>query len=130
MKNLNKNGSEQFSNLSLNNFYMIKLIAGICPGRLVATVLQTIINYFSWIFYSIIFIRYLLDSMDKKKSFAEIASFIALTMILFLCLELFSAWYNQRYRLITDQKIYQGLTRLFLIRQLQLTLAAMKTRIL
>jgi ABC-type multidrug transport system, ATPase and permease components len=87
-----------------NNIYIIKLLIKLCPGRVFASLIQSFINYFSWIFFSIIFMQYIFNSF-KERDFYGSLILIAIFMIIFFLLLLYSSWYEKKYKPITDQEI-------------------------
>lgn len=93
------------SNVFSNNFYMLKLLIQLCPGRVVANFLQSIFDCFSWVFYSIIFMRVIFNSFNTYSRFVDIVSFIIFSMLIFCVLSLYSSWFYRRYRPLTDQLI-------------------------
>lgn len=67
--------------------------------------LYSCIDYFIWVFYSVIFIKFLIGAIEEKKPFSNIVIFIGVTMVVLLFLALFQTWYNLRYKPITDRII-------------------------
>ncbi|OJU11244.1 MAG: hypothetical protein BGN88_05800 [Clostridiales bacterium 43-6] len=101
-----------FQTILKNNLYMLKIALRICPKRVACNCLLSAINYGSWVFYSVVFLRYIFYVMEQKSaeaSFMKLALFVGVSMVVFLCTELFDSWFSRRYRLITDQKIYREL---------------------
>ncbi|MDR1703265.1 MAG: ABC transporter ATP-binding protein/permease [Clostridiales bacterium] len=95
-----------------NNFYILKLAARICPRRVAAQFISAFLSYFSWVFYSIIFIRFLFDAFEKERKFPEILTFILASAAAFFIIALFENWYENRYRPLTDQVLYNGVNKL------------------
>lgn len=96
----------------INNFYFIKLLFKICPQRVVASLIQSLIDYFSWVFYSIIFLRYIIHSLEYSHTFYEVGIFILISTVVFLVFALYTAWYKKRYQPITDQIITYKLNKI------------------
>jgi ATP-binding cassette subfamily B protein len=88
-----------------NNIFMLKLIAKICPGRLVTAFISAFLGFFSRVFFSIVFMSFLLNAFEQQKSFQEIAFYIAAFMLVFLLISLFNAWYWNKYCPLTDQEL-------------------------
>lgn len=89
------------------NLYILKLAWRICPERVLADLFKSFTDFAAWIFYSIIFIKYIMHAIEVKKSFPEIMIFILVTTILFGLFELFTVWYDNKYRPKTDNIIYK-----------------------
>lgn len=101
-----------YDNTILNNLYILKILIKISPMRVIGTLLDASVRYFGWVFYMIIFTRYILRSLDEQIDFKQITLFIAFSMVIFLLFELFTAWFNQKYKPISDQEIYYKMNRI------------------
>jgi len=112
--NMNNSLDINYSNTLRNNLFVLRIIAQISPGRIVAAILQSFCNYFSWMFFSIIFVQYILSALEKKAPFSQIAGFLLGSMAIFFLLQLFDAWYTQRYSLISDLRIYKHISKILL----------------
>ncbi|PWW02757.1 ATP-binding cassette subfamily B protein [Paenibacillus cellulosilyticus] len=93
-----------------NNTYMLRIIYSITPGRVFAKLLDAFADYFSWVFFSIIFVRFLLDALENHRSYSSVVVFVMGSMAVFGLLTLFSSWYNQRYARFTEQKLYHAIS--------------------
>ena len=112
LKSLAKKNKDEYSGTIDNIWLMMKIIFKASPGRVISTFVQYLMSYASWAFFSIIFMRYVFNSMDQNKSFFSIVLFISLSMAAFLLFELFMAWYSDRYNPLTDQVIYYKISRM------------------
>lgn len=106
-----------------NNFYILKLAWKICPGRVLADLFKSFADFASWVFYSIFFIKYIMHAAEVKKSFLEIMIFILVTTILFGLFELFTVWYDNKYRPKTDNIIYKEVNALLFEKATEVELA-------
>ena len=93
-----------YDNTILNNLYILKILIKISPMRVIGTFIDASVRYFGWVFYMIIFTRYILRSLDEQIDFKQITLFIAFSMVIFLLFELFTAWFNQKYKPISDSR--------------------------
>lgn len=92
-----------------NNFYLLKLAYKACPGRVIGECTQRAVRYFSSTYMSIIFIEFLLKSIENKTDFK--------TILVFLCVSVIGLWicnsYIDYYENITfsvgNQKLYENL---------------------
>lgn len=58
-----------------NNFYIFKLLWRMKRGRVAGEFFYSALNYIYWIFYDILFLRYLVESLEKERSFEQIMVF-------------------------------------------------------
>lgn len=57
----------------LNNcIYSIKLAFGLSGSRVIHTALQQAIGYFTWVFYSAFFVRYIINAIQQQREIKEI----------------------------------------------------------
>ena len=94
-----------------NNLYLLKKIAKISPSRVVCEFLSQILNFGSWAFYTVFFMRYLFGADEITRSFQDIAIFLVITSGIMLLLSGFSAWYNNIHKPKTDLTIAFALNR-------------------
>ncbi len=92
-----------------NNLYTMKLVWRITPGRVVLDFAKNAFDNFSWVFYSIIFIRFLFSAIQSGKSFKSVALFVIISIAMFMVLDFFNKWYQFRYKPISDVVIYEKL---------------------
>jgi len=93
-----------------NNAYMLRMIYSITPGRIFAKLLEAFTSYFTWVFFSIIFVQFLLESLENHRSYHSVVVFVMGSMAALGLLILFTSWYNQRYARFTEQKLYQAVS--------------------
>lgn len=117
MKN-NKRG-----NTVANNIFIIKLAWKISPKRVIADILLNFINYFSWVFYSVVFIKYLLGAIEDGKSFGHLILFVAFTVVVFSASELFIVWYKNRIMPLTNNIINARLNSMLFDKATEVELA-------
>lgn len=94
-----------------NNIYILKLIYGICRARVINTAVSRFLFYFEWIFYSAFFIRYVINSVEKKQSFGSIMVFLIVTIIIFCALSVYNNYFENGIIPLTDTVIYKNLYR-------------------
>ena len=95
-----------------NNFYMLKLIWKISPGRIILQLLNSFLNYGMWVFGTVIVTRFLFGADETGKDFNQILIFIIFTIFIYSAASLFFMWFFDRYKMITDQKIYYEMNRI------------------
>ena len=101
-----------------NNFYIIRLVWKYCPGRIIAEFLIRAVDYVSWIFYSIIFLKYILHSLETSElngsyhSFLTIMVFLISAAVVFGCLTFAKNYYQYIYKPKTDTILYEKINRM------------------
>jgi len=102
------------ANYFRNNQYILKMLWGMQKGRVIGELFYSALNYIYWIFYDILFIQYLVESLEKGRSFGQIMTFILLTMLGFAIPNILSAWYVHVYKPKSDASIFEAVnTMLF-----------------
>jgi ATP-binding cassette, subfamily B, bacterial len=106
----NKNRNSK-SKIIQNNIYILKLLGGICKSRVFHTAMNRFLFYFEWIFYSAFFIRFVINSVEEKQSFARIMIFLFITILVFCSLSIYNNYYENGVKPLTDTQIYKKLYR-------------------
>lgn len=97
-----------------NNGYILKLLWRIRKGRVAGELFYSALNYIYWVFYDILFLKYLVESLEKGRSFGQIMVFILLTMLGFAVPNILSSWYLHVYKPKTDADVFEAVnTMLF-----------------
>ena len=97
-----------------NNRYILKLLWNIQRGRVVGELFYSSLNYIYWIFYDILFLQYLVESLEKGRSFSQIMTFILFTMLGFAVPNIINAWYVHVYKPKSDATVFEAVnTMLF-----------------
>lgn len=97
-----------------NNKYILKMLWKIKKGRVVGEFFYNALNYIYWVFYDILFLKYLVESLENGKSFEQIMTFILIAMIGFAVPNILSAWYTNVYKPKSDADIFEAVnTKLF-----------------
>lgn len=99
----------KYNNTLKNNLYMLKLIWKIQPLRIILVFIREIINYGLWVFYSIIFIRYLFGSAENMPSFKAVTVFVIISMIFTAVCNYLIIWINSRFIPLSDTQLYKKL---------------------
>lgn len=107
-KNKNKN---QNNKIIQNNIYILKLIHSICKKRVLHTAISRFLYYFEWIFYTAFFIRFVIHSVEENQRFERIMIFLVITIIIFCLLSIYSNYFEDGIKPLTDIVIYKNLYR-------------------
>lgn len=106
---------KEISNLTSikNNIFAMKMAWNINKGNVVHTLILSLLGYFEWVFFSAVFMRYLVNAFEKEMSFASILSFILICGAAFCLMGLYRSYVsNVTYPLndtITYEKLYEKL---------------------
>ncbi len=92
-----------------NNWYVLKLAWGMHPQRVIIDFVKVALEQFARVFYTVVFIKFLLDSLDQGGSYANTALFIGSTLFVFMFINLFHQWYDIRFKPLSDTIIYEKL---------------------
>lgn len=76
-------------------------------GRVIGELLNIGLSYVTWIFYDIIFIRYLVESLEIGRRFQDIMLFLITVSLGFSLPRLFSQWYEHVYKPKADADIFE-----------------------
>lgn len=95
-----------------NNFYAIRMMWGFSKRKVFHMALTTFLDYFTWVFYSAFFIRYLVGAIEKNQGFFEILQFILLAGAFFAATSYYSSYVEGTVNPLTNVTLYQKLYRL------------------
>lgn len=118
-----QNENKSLGKVFVNNFYILKIVWKAYPKRVIADFFMSAIDYFSWIFYTVVFIKYILAAIQYQQSFASIVLFVIGTIIIFSALSFYSNWYTTRFRPITDNILYSKLNEMLFDKATEVELA-------
>ena len=63
-----------------NNIYALKLVWKMSKPLVVINGVASFLDYFEWLFFSAFFLRFVIDGLEKGKSFRELLTFIVITV--------------------------------------------------
>lgn len=104
--------SHKFQHIKVNianNLFMFKLAWSIHPQRVVAEFAVQAGRQLGNVFFTVYFMKYIIESISIERNFQQIVYFIILTLVLILALVLLDNWYNYRFRPLSDLKLYEKL---------------------
>lgn len=104
-------GTRQAMDKVNNYIYVVRLLMKIAPERVFATIFRSFIHYFNWMFFSIVFVKYIFNGFANR-TFQQSCIFIVASMLLFFTLTLYSSWYDQRYKIKSDQIIKYNIDKM------------------
>lgn len=97
-----------------NNRYILRLLWKVQKGRVIGEFFYCALNYTYWVFYDILFLKYLVEALEKGADFGQIMAFILAAMLGFMVPNVFSSWYANVYRPRSDADIFEAVnTMLF-----------------
>ena len=68
IKTEKQNKNKSLRKVFVNNFYILKIVWKVYPKRVIADFFMSAIDYFSWVFYTIVFIKYILAAIQYQQS--------------------------------------------------------------
>lgn len=80
-----------------DNLYFLKILWKFNPKWVVLSFVDSFVAFGEWTFETVIFMRYLFGAADLNRSFAQTAGFVALSLLVFLCISVFRVWLHERY---------------------------------
>jgi ATP-binding cassette subfamily B protein len=97
-----------------NVIYMLHLAFELHPSRVALQFLRQSIRYGIWIFFSVIFTRYLLQSIQANTPVNDIFTWLGLSMAVLALLTTFVSWYDAKYLPLSNLQMSAALAeRLF-----------------
>lgn len=106
-----------------NTFYMFRLVWSVSKGRVITEFLLAAAQYISWVFYSIVFVKFLMSALETGKTFGEIMCFLLLSAALMAVMVLYEKWYQSVYLPSTNALIYEGINRMLFDKASEVELA-------
>mgnify|MGYP000944868470 CR=1 FL=1 len=95
-----------------NNFYLLKMVWRITPWRVIHEFIATLISFAQWVFFTVIFFKFLFGAREINRSFEEIVIFLCSTAIVMLFLNIYQKWFGGVYQKKTSQTIYFEMNRM------------------
>lgn len=90
-----------------NNLYGVKTVYRFSKSRVLCSIIEKIISYFLWVFYSAYFVRFVIDTIQNERPLKEILINIAMIGGVSLCLQAYQYFcYNVVFPL-QDIRVYQ-----------------------
>ncbi|WP_139997242.1 ABC transporter ATP-binding protein [Paenibacillus paridis] len=79
------------------------------PQRVVADFAVQAVRQFGYVFFSVYFMKYIIESISIEREFQQVVYFIIMTLMLIFVLILLDNWYEYRFRPLSDLKLYEKL---------------------
>ncbi|WP_243128222.1 ABC transporter ATP-binding protein [Clostridium chromiireducens] len=92
-----------------NNIFAMKMGWKLSKSTIIHACISSALDYFEWIFFSAVFMRYIINGIEEKKSFQYILNFIIITCILFVSIALYRSYINNVTMQLNSTTIYKGL---------------------
>jgi ATP-binding cassette, subfamily B, bacterial len=98
-------------NALANNFLLLGMVWRISRSRVVLSFLKSMLGFGSWVFFTVVFMKYLFGAAEMKRGFPEVALFVAATLVGMLFISLFESWFTNRFVPVTNQELQYRLNR-------------------
>lgn len=105
-----------------NNWFILKLVWSIHPQRVIAEFILQIFDQVPRVFYSIVFIRILLDALETGIDFTNIIYLVAIMLIVYFVSKFYSIWYHTTFEPISDTVMYEHLYQKLFLKAYQVEL--------
>ncbi len=105
-----------------NNKYILTVLWKIKKGRVIGEFFYCALSYIYWVFYDILFLKYLVEALERKKSFEQIMTFILISMFGFAIPGILCSWYRNVYKPKADADIFEAVHTLLFEKATQVEL--------
>lgn len=106
-----------------NIIYLFKLALTLDPLRVVLQFLDYAIDYGVWIFFSVVFLRYLLQAIQAETPIVHILTWLGITLLILGLVAVFFSWYNASYRPLSDLRMSAALSKRLFAQAVRVDLA-------
>ncbi|WP_024831731.1 ABC transporter ATP-binding protein [Ruminiclostridium josui] len=102
---------KEVSNLTSikNNIFALKVAWTITKSYVIHALMMNILGCFEWVFFSTIFMRYIINAFEKKMGFNSILVFILFCGVTFALIGLYRSYVNNVAFPLNSTKMYEGL---------------------
>lgn len=94
-----------------NSLYLLRISWGLSKGRVLGEFAKAFIRYANWVFYSVVFMRFIVGSLASGRSIRDILVFVGSAMGCFMFMDFFNRWYGSRYAPLSDSKANAELSK-------------------
>lgn len=94
-----------------NNAYFLKLVWEVSPKHILLSMACSLLGFASWVFYSVIFVKYLFGAAESNRTFTEITVFVLCSLIAMLLIAGLQGWFFHRFAPASNQQIHYALNR-------------------
>jgi len=111
VKSKKKQSTKPAGGVLRNNLYLYREALALNRLRVVGEWGVSLVGYFGWAFYSIIFVKYLLSCVERHRPVGEAFTFVIASMLLFALFEVFNRWFMHYYRPLSGVRMYTAFSR-------------------
>lgn len=90
-----------------DNKFILKNVAKACPERLIIESIRSILGYFNWVFYSIFFVKIILELLIQNEAVTKIILYLCISSIIFGIQRFFEQWYINFYKPNNDITLFR-----------------------
>lgn len=87
---MDKKDNLSFAGTVENNVFAMKLASKYCRYLVVAAFFSTLFGYFEWVFFDGVFMRKIIEALDKDAPFQSVMTFILISGSLFFAINLYT----------------------------------------
>ncbi len=90
-----------------NNLFALKLLWGTSPRRVIHILFTELLGYFEWVFYQIIFIRYIISCLETHRNIEQVFMWVGICGVVFFIVSLYGSYVRCYVIPQTDTAIYK-----------------------
>lgn len=104
-----KHKRKKKTNTLRNNIYAMKLAYSISKSRVIHAFFMRVFDYAGWVFFTAIFMRYIVDALDNQKPTGTIYTFILVTGLVVTLVNLYVHYTENVTIPLEDTRLYHGI---------------------
>jgi ATP-binding cassette subfamily B protein len=103
--------------------YMFRLALNLDPARVALQFFRQAVGYGAWIFFSVIFLRYLLGSIQSNAPVSRILTWVGVSMAVIGLFSIVISWYDAKYKPLSDLRMSATLSKRLFAQAVRVDLA-------
>jgi ATP-binding cassette subfamily B protein len=90
-----------------NNIYILRMVWRASPLRIILCFLDSILNFGGWMFYSLYFMKFIVDSIEYGRSFQSVVVFLFLFLLYQMAVSVYHSWYTDVFQMKEDMVVQE-----------------------
>lgn len=104
------------------HIFVLKLAWKIDKKRIFMELLNSVCYYFNWLVFSVLFMQFLFEQIDKQWSYPQILSFLWIAVLIMLLIIFYKHYFEQYAKPISDVQFYDSIYQLLYTKSCQVDL--------
>ncbi len=92
-----------------NNLFVLRLAWQMHPQRVAVDFAVQACRQFTNVFFAVYFMKFIIESIASRSDYGQILQFIFITLAMLLVLNVLDHWYEQRFKPMSDLRLYEKL---------------------